>query len=201
MQTFHAAILLLFETCDDLSYEEISKSTQLSDEQLTKHLQGLLEVKILLIVDGVEPLALSDGASTSGDQSAAGAASVAPQYSFTPTTRLRLNHEFTSKRTKFKISVVQRDNQYQQIREQNDSEQTHSSIDEDRKLYIQAAIVRVMKSRKSAKHNHLIQEVIGLTKNHFTPSVPMIKKCIEILIEKQYLERKSSAADEYKYVA
>lgn len=208
MQTFHAAILLLFESSDELSYEEIAKATQLSEEQLTKHLQGLLEVKILLVGDE----ALAVGASTSCQQDSASlnrhasyksddSTPPAQQYSLTPSTKIRLNLEFTSRKTKFKIAVVQRDNQYQQIREQNDSEQTHSSIDEDRKLYIQAAIVRVMKSRKSAKHNHLIQEVIGLTKNHFTPSVPMIKKCIEILIEKQYLERKSSAADEYKYVA
>ena len=217
MQTFHAAILLLFETNDILTYEEISKSTQLSDEQLGKHLQGLLDAKILLI-DGLgendKPMtdkeqAQSISISTNSNQEPEGASGASKQethlqqqqYSCTSTTRIKLNIDFVSKRAKFKIAVIQRDSHYQHIREQSESEQTHSSIDEDRKLYIQAAIVRVMKSRKSAKHNQLIQEVIGLTKNHFTPSVPMIKKCIEILIEKQYLERKSSAADEYKYVA
>lgn len=211
MQTFHAAILLLFETNDELTYSDISTSTQLSDDQLNKHLQGLLEVKILTIAgDSTEvEAAQTIGTSASITKDATGgqakldnnSISTAQQYSLTPTTRIRLNLDFTSKRAKFKIAVVQRDTHYQQLREQNESEQTHSSIDEDRKLYIQAAIVRVMKYRKSAKHNHLIQEVIGLTKNHFTPSVPMIKKCIEILIEKQYLERKLNAADEYKYIA
>lgn len=224
MQTYHAAILLLFETRDELTYGDISEATQLSDDQLNKHLQGLLEVKILLIVgdsqvaagssrfvEMVEPPTSSSTISLRGSSGSSSAQiknsndevnnSAQQQYSLTPATKIRLNLEFTSKRAKFRIAVVQRDTQYQQIREQNESEQTHSSIDEDRKLYIQAAIVRVMKSRKSAKHNQLIQEVIGLTKNHFTPSVPMIKKCIEILIEKQYLERKVNAADEYKYVA
>lgn len=36
---------------------------------------------------------------------------------------------------------------------------TQSSVDEDRKLYLQATIVRIMKSRKILNHNLLIQEV------------------------------------------
>lgn len=232
MQTFHAAILLQFESSDELTYEQISKATQLSDDQMSKHLQGLIEAKLLSIADDDQE-SQTESARASGSGQQATTSSINTQGStnnentnrvtqgtidtrcssssqlnqnqqtltFSPTSKLRLNLEFSSKRAKFKIAVVQRDTHYQQVREQNESEQTHSSIDEDRKLYIQAAIVRVMKSRKSAKHNQLIQEVIGITKNHFTPSVPMIKKCIEILIEKQYIERKVNAADEYKYVA
>lgn len=36
---------------------------------------------------------------------------------------------------------------------------TQASVDEDRKLYLQATIVRIMKSRKNLNHNLLIQEV------------------------------------------
>lgn len=40
-------------------------------------------------------------------------------------------------------------------------EQTRSAVDEDRKMYLQAAIVRIMKARKVLRHNALIQEVKG----------------------------------------
>ena len=104
----------------------------------------------------------------------------------------------------------------------------------------QAAIVRIMKSRKLLKHNALIQEVLSQSKvrnylkeeetfftfktglksymllkerrspfsllavflqARFAPSISIIKKCIEMLIDKQYIERTQNSTDEYSYVA
>ncbi|XP_016347423.1 cullin-2-like [Sinocyclocheilus anshuiensis] len=102
---------------------------------------------------------------------------------------------FTSKRTKFKITTSMQKDMPQEL------EQTRSAVDEDRKMYLQAAIVRIMKARKVLRHNALIQEVINQSKARFNPSISMIKKCIEVLIDKQYIERSQSSADEYSYVA
>lgn len=61
--------------------------------------------------------------------------------------------KYSNKRTKFRIAgTVQRETP-------QEVEQTHQAVDEDRKMYLQAAIVRIMKSRKVLKHNLLIQEV------------------------------------------
>ncbi|MFT7800578.1 cullin-2 isoform X1 [Arapaima gigas] len=106
-----------------------------------------------------------------------------------------LNMTFTSKRTKFKITTSMQKDTPQEM------EQTRSAVDEDRKMYLQAAIVRIMKARKVLRHNALIQEVINQSKARFNPSISMIKKCIEVLIDKQYIERSQTSADEYSYVA
>ncbi|KAJ6666606.1 hypothetical protein lerEdw1_020329 [Lerista edwardsae] len=84
---------------------------------------------------------------------------------------------------------------------EKEMEQTRSAVDEDRKMYLQAAIVRIMKARKLLRHNALIQEVISQSRARFNPSISMIKKCIEVLIDKQYIERSQASADEYSYVA
>lgn len=92
---------------------------------------------------------------------------------------LRLN----SKRNKLRLAASTEKDTPQE------TETQRQDVDESRKLYIQAGIVRVMKSRKELSHALLVKEVIEMAKSRFAPSIPMIKKMIEQLIDKQYLER------------
>ncbi|KAG0280306.1 hypothetical protein BGZ95_010585 [Linnemannia exigua] len=107
---------------------------------------------------------------------------------------LRLNMTFSNKRTKLKISGgLQADTP-------QETTATIKAVDEDRRLCIQASIVRIMKSRRVLSHMQLVQEVIEQCKTRFAPNVPMIKKCIEQLLDKQYIERAENSLDRYVYV-
>ena len=58
----------------------------------------------------------------------------------------------------------------------------------DRSHAVDAAIVRIMKSRKKMAMTDLRLEVITIMQN-FKPAESLIKKRIEFLIEREYLER------------
>ena len=56
-----------------------------------------------------------------------------------------------------------------------------------------------MKSRKQMKHVQLVQETIQQVSARFPPKIPDIKKNIDALLEKEYLERRDN--DELAYLA
>ncbi|XP_025252891.1 cullin-2 isoform X3 [Theropithecus gelada] len=167
--TYQMAVLLAFNNSETVSYKELQDSTQMNEKELTKTIKSLLDVKMINHDSEKED--------------------IDAESSFS------LNMNFSSKRTKFKITTSMQKDTPQEM------EQTRSAVDEDRKMYLQAAIVRIMKARKVLRHNALIQEVISQSRARFNPSISMIKKCIEVLIDKQYIERSQASADEYSYVA
>lgn len=78
---------------------------------------------------------------------------------------------------------------------------TTREVEEDRKMSLQAAIVRVMKTRRDIAQAQLQIEVAEMLHNQFVPSSAMMKQNIEILIQKEYLRPHDTDATRYLYVA
>lgn len=72
---------------------------------------------------------------------------------------------------------------------------------QDRSHFIQAVIVRVLKSQKSSTLNEIINKVLVQSQARFTPSISVIKKCVELLIEKGFLERSADNRDLFLYIS
>merc|ERR1711879_916262 len=68
-----------------------------------------------------------------------------------------------------------------------------------RRHQMDAAIVRIMKARKTLKHPDLVTEVVKQLRGRFTPKPVDIKKRIANLIELEYLERDENDRQLYHY--
>eukprot|EP00759_Apiculatamorpha_spiralis_P003821 PhF_6_TR11754/c0_g1_i1/m.19245/K03869/CUL3; cullin 3 len=106
---------------------------------------------------------------------------------------ISVNPHFKSKHIKIKITNVV-------IRESDEQHKiTKDKLGEDRKWVLDATIVRLMKSRRQMDHKDLVVETIYMLKSNFTPSVEDIKKRIESLIERAYMERDEDISSRYYY--
>jgi hypothetical protein len=83
----------------------------------------------------------------------------------------------------------------------NVSKESTREVEEDRKMALQAAIVRVLKTRREILQNALQVEVQEMLKNQFVPSSTMLKTNIDILVQKEYLKRGESNDQLLIYVA
>ena len=73
-------------------------------------------------------------------------------------------------------------------------------VEENRTVAIEAAIVRIMKARKALSHQSLLAEVLSQLA-FFRPNPKVIKRRIEALIDREYLERDPEIANAYRYLA
>jgi len=111
------------------------------------------------------------------------------------TDQYDLNPNFKSKKIRVNL------NQPIKAEVKAESSEVLKTVDEDRKYVIQATIVRIMKARKTMKNQPLIQEVISQISQRFAPKIPDIKKAIDTLLEKEYIERVEGTRDTFAYVA
>lgn len=105
-----------------------------------------------------------------------------------------INDKFSSKKRLVKVPIVT-------ARSSNTVDIVPEDVESRRKFIIDAAIIRVMKSRKTLEHTNLVVEVTKQVLRHFSPSPNDIKGRIGNLINREYLERSEENRSVYNYVS
>eukprot|EP00850_Spirogloea_muscicola_P000165 SM000001S04567 [mRNA] locus=s1:981996:985237:- [translate_table: standard] len=173
VSTYQMCILMLFNSADRLTYREIEAATDIPAADLKRNLQSLACVKGKNVLRK-EPMSKE----------------IIEDDEFV------FNDKFTSKFYKVKIGTVAA-----QKETEPEKQETRQKVEEDRKPQIEAAIVRIMKSRRVLDHNNIISEVTKQLQARFMPNPAVIKKRIESLIEREFLERDRSDRKLYRYLA
>ncbi|WAR28774.1 CUL4A-like protein [Mya arenaria] len=107
--------------------------------------------------------------------------------------KFKFNDDFKHKLYRIKINQIQ----MKETQEENVS--TTERVFQDRQYQVDAAIVRIMKTRKALTHNLLISELYNQLKFPVKPAD--LKKRIESLIDRDYMERDKDNPNSYNYVA
>ena len=173
VSTYQMCVLMLFNNADKISYKEIEQATEIPATELKRCMQSLACVKGKNVLRK-EPM------SKDIDEN----------------DTFLFNDKFTSKFFKVKIGTV-----VAQKESEPEKQETRQRVEEDRKPQIEAAIVRIMKSRRVLDHNNIITEVTKQLQSRFLPNPVEIKKRIESLIEREFLERDGADRKLYRYLA
>ena len=179
-------ILMLFNGTQKLTLGRIKSETNIPELELKRHLISLCTPKHRILRKG------SKGKHISGDDD-----------TFT------INSGYKSQFKRVKIPLVSikeaksgsAKDDGSGVKDAGANSKLPPLVEEERRHLVEAAIVRIMKTRKTLKHNDLIAEVTKQLSVRFVASPQFIKKRIEGLIERDYLERSEYDHRLYQYVA
>ncbi|KAI0303827.1 Cullin-domain-containing protein [Multifurca ochricompacta] len=174
VSSFALVILLLFEDLgggEFLTYEEIKSATAIPDSELQRNLQSLACAKFKVLKK--HP----------------------PGRDVNPDDSFSFSADFSSPLQKIKISTVAA-----RVESGEERKETQDRVEEERRYQTDASIVRIMKDRKHMTHNDLVNEATRQLASRFLPNPLNIKKRIEALIEREYLERCEDRKS-YNYLA
>lgn len=190
VSTYQMCILLLFNDETTLTLGDIRTRTQIPDQELRRHLISLCTPKNRILKKGTK---------------GRGITSDTDSFTFNP--------DYTSKLKRVRIPLVKEtslngpaggDNSAgdsANTSKRQASQMIPVAVEEDRRHLVEASIVRIMKARRRLGHNELIAEVTKQLSVRFNSAPQFIKKRIESLIEREYLERAENEHRVYMYVA
>lgn len=81
-----------------------------------------------------------------------------------------------------------------------ENEKLEKELITERQIFLEACIVRIMKAKRKSPHSMLVNECIAQSHQRFNAKVSMIKRAIDSLIEKGYLQR-CDDGESYAYLA
>lgn len=166
---FQTLCLLLFNDGPEFTFEDIKQATAIEDGELRRTLQSLACGKARVLQKSPKGKDIEDG------------------------DKFTFNDDFKHKLFRIKINQIQ----MKETQEENTS--TTERVFQDRQYQVDAAIVRIMKTRKTLSHNLLISELYNQLKFPVKPAD--LKKRIESLIDRDYMERDKDNPNQYHYVA
>ncbi|XP_071395632.1 cullin-4B [Centroberyx affinis] len=166
---FQTLVLLMFNEGEEFTLEEIKLATGIEDSELRRTLQSLACGKARVLTKLPKSKDVEDG------------------------DKFSCNDDFKHKLFRIKINQIQ---MKETVEEQAS---TTERVFQDRQYQIDAAIVRIMKMRKTLSHNLLVSEVYNQLKFPVKPAD--LKKRIESLIDRDYMERDKENPNQYNYVA
>ena len=173
VSTHQMCVLLLFNDADALTFAEIAEATRIPRDDLQRSLQSLSLVKGRNVLRKEPPTRRVEESDV-----------------------FHFNDAFTSKLMRVKIGTVSAGKESDPA-----AEKTRARVDDDRKPQIEAAIVRVMKARRALDHNGVVREVTKQLSARFVPNPTDIKKHLENLIEREFIERDRNDRRLFVYLA
>ncbi len=169
---FQAVVLSQFNDAPSFSFNELAQRSGLDAEEFVRTIKSLSLGKVRVLARG---------------------GGVADSVPLSDKDIIVWRQDFKHKMLRIKINTIQ----VQETAEE--SEQVREAVQRDRRYQIDAAIVRIMKTRRSLAHSLLIAELYNQLRFPVKPAD--IKRQIESLIEREYLERDRSNSSVFVYRA
>eukprot|EP00475_Leptophrys_vorax_P035106 TRINITY_DN57500_c0_g2_i2.p1 TRINITY_DN57500_c0_g2~~TRINITY_DN57500_c0_g2_i2.p1 ORF type:complete len:512 (-),score=153.39 TRINITY_DN57500_c0_g2_i2:54-1589(-) len=173
VQTYQMCIMMLYNEKDSFTYSEIQDRTQIPAKELERHILSLAHPKIGILKKKPNVKKVS------------------------PTDVFSYNSDFSSKQYRIKVRLLAVTN----TESETDASGVPEAVAEARKNRVDAAIVRIMKTRQRLEHSNLLAEVMKQLSVRFPADPGFVKKRIESLIEREYLERDKDDRRFYNYLA
>lgn len=169
LSLYQTIVLMLFNDSIEIPYSDIANSTGIEPDQLNRTLLSLACGKVRVLHKRPK----------------------GPRVD--KTDIFLFNDQFTHRSMRIKVNAIQ----MKETVEENTA--TTEKVFQERNYQVDAAIVRIMKTKRTLEHRALVAEIYSQLRFPHKPSD--IKKRIESLIDRDYMERDPDNAQTYRYVA